>query len=115
MWINKLAEGVLQVDTPIGPRFVRLRLTQRAYLLWMFRNFPSLPHQVLSTREQRMIERLCNENGFVSTPGVGISDEPVIGRIEKQITVAAEVLPARKSASGSQSRVREQGSEAASA
>src|SRR5258707_1046280 len=66
MWIDKLAEGVLQVDTPIGPRFVRLHFKQRAYLLWMFRNFPSLPHQVLSAREQRMVDRAVEENGFSS-------------------------------------------------
>ena len=114
MWIDKLAEGVLQVDTPIGPRFVRLRLTQRAYLLWMFRNFPSLPHQVLSLREQRMIERLYEENGFASMPGMGTSEAPVIGRIEKQITVAAEVLPMRKPVTGAKT-VRERGSEVASA
>jgi hypothetical protein len=115
MWMEKLAEGVLQVDTPIGPRFVRLSLSQRAYVMWMFRNFPSLPHQVLSLREQRMIERLCEENGFVSMPGVGALDGPVIGRIEKQITIAAETLPIRKPMSGAQSAVRTRESEAASA
>ena len=114
MWIEKLAEGVLQVDTPIGPRFVRLKVKQRAYLLWMFRNFPSLPHQVLSLREQRMIERLCEENGFASMPGMGASDAPVIGRIEKQITIVGEV-PMRMPVAGAKSAVREQGSEAASA
>ena len=115
MWIDKLAEGVLQVDTAIGPRFVRLSFKQRAYLLWMFRHFPSLPHQVLSSREQRLIERLCDENGFASMPGMGAADAPVIGRIEKRITVSAEVLPMRKPVAGSRSGVRERNSEAASA
>ena len=115
MWIDKLAEGILQVETPIGPRFVRLNLKQRAYLLWMFRNFPSLPHQVLSPREQRMVDRICEENGFSSMPGMGAADSPVIGRIEKRITVTAEVLPMRKPAAGAKSTVRERGSEAASA
>lgn len=115
MWIEKLAEGVLQVDTPIGPRFVRLNFKQRAYLLWMFRHFPSLPHQVLSSREQRLVERLCDENGFASMPGMGTPDAPVIGRIETRITVSADVLPMRKPVAGSQSGVRERNSEAASA
>jgi hypothetical protein len=115
MWIDKLAEGVLQVDTAIGPRFVRLNLKQRAYLLWMFRHFPSLPHQVLSQREQRLVERACEENGFASMPGMGASDAPVIGRIEKQIPVMAEILPIRKPVASSKSGVREQESEAASA
>ena len=114
MWIDKLAEGVLQVDTPIGPRFVRLNFKQRAYLLWMFRNFPSLPPQVLSPREQRIVDRACEENGFASMPGMGASDAPVIGRIEQQIAVSADVLPMRKPVAGSKASVRER-SEAASA
>jgi hypothetical protein len=115
MWIEKLAEGVLQVDTAIGPRYVRLNLGQRAYLLWMFRNFPSLPQQVLSPREQRMVDRLCEENGFSSMPGMGTPDALVIGRIEKRLPVPAEVLPMRKPVAGSKAGVRERGSEAASA
>jgi hypothetical protein len=115
MLIDKLTDGVLQVDTPIGPRFVRLKFTQRAYLLWMFRNFPSLPHQVLSSREQRLVERLCDENGFASRTGMGTSEAPVIGRIEKQFPVPAEVLTMRKPVAGSKAGVRERESEAASA
>lgn len=115
MWIEKLAEGVLQVDTAIGPRYVRLSFKQRAYLMWMFRHFPSLPQQVLSPREQRMVDRLCEENGFASMPGMDTADAPVIGRIEKRLPVPAEVLPMRKPVTGSKSGVRERGSEAASA
>jgi hypothetical protein len=115
MWIDKLAEGVLQVDTPIGPRFVRLNFTQRAYLLWMFRHFPSLPQQVLSPREQRMVDRMCEENGFASMPGMGTADAPVIGRIEKRSPTADGVFPLRKPVTGSAAGVTERGSEAASA
>ncbi len=115
MWIEKLAEGVLQVDTPIGPRYVRLNFRQRAYLMWMFRHFPSLPQQVLRPREQRMVDRLCEENGFASMPGMGTADVPVVGRIEKRLPVPAEVLPMRKPVAGSKSAVPERGREAASA
>jgi len=115
MWIEKLAAGVLQVDTPIGPRFVQLNIKQRAYLLWMFRNFPSLPQQVLSPREQRMIDRLCEENGFASMPGMGAADATVIGRIEKRSAVPAEGLLMRLPVAASKSSVRERESEAASA
>lgn len=114
MWMDKLAEGVLQVDTPIGPRFVRLNFKQRAYLLWMFRNFPSLPPQVLSPREQRIVDRACEENGFASMPGMGATDSPVIGRIEQRITVSADDLPMRKPVAGSKTTVRDR-REAASA
>jgi len=115
MWIEKLAAGVLQVDTAIGPRFVHLNIKQRAYLLWMFRHFPSLPQQVLSPREQRMIDRMCDENGFASMPGMGAADVPVIGRIEKRSPVPAEAFPMRMPVAASKSGVRERESEAASA
>jgi hypothetical protein len=114
MWIDKLAEGVLQVDTLIGPRYVRLNVRQRVYLMWMFRHFPSLPQQVLSLREQQMVERLCEENGFASMPGVGAPEAPVIGRIEKRLPVTVEVMAMRKPVSSTKA-VRERGSEAASA
>ena len=115
MWIEKLADGVLQVDTPIGPRYIQPTFTQRAYLMWMFRHFPSLPQQVLSAREQRMVDRLREENGFASLPGVGAPEAPVIGRIEKRVAVRAEILPMRKPVSSSKPTVRERGREAASA
>ena len=115
MWIEKLAEGVLQVDTAIGPRYVRLNFKQRAYLMWMFRHFPSLPQQVLRPREQRMVDRLCEENGFASMPGMGTADATVIGRIEKRLPVTEETLSMRKPVAVSNSAVPERGSEAASA
>ena len=66
MLIEKLAAGVVRVQTPIGPRYVMPSFLQRLYLLWMFRNFPILPHAVLSRRQQRMIDRMCSEQSFAS-------------------------------------------------
>ena len=48
MLIEKLAAGVVQVQTPIGPRYVMPSFLQRIYLLWMFRNFPILPPELTS-------------------------------------------------------------------
>lgn len=115
MWIDKLAEGVLQIDTPIGPRYVHLTFKQRAYLLWMFRHFPSLPHQVLSRREQRFVQRVCEENGFAQMPLMGAGRAPIIGRIENRLPMASEVLPMRKPAVSAKAQVAEQSREAASA
>lgn len=115
MWIEKLAAGVLQVDTPIGPRYLRPNFHQRAYLLWTFRNFPSLPQQVLSPREQRLIDHLYREHGFVSMPAVGAPDTPVIGRIERRLPAQPEVVPMRKPVAASTSAMPERGSEPASA
>jgi hypothetical protein len=114
MWIEKLTGGVLEVDTPIGPRYVQPNFKQRAYLLWIFRNFPSLPQQVLSTRERQLIDSLWNENKFVSMPAMGTAHQPVIGRIERRMPAPPEVQAIRKPMSSS-SAAQEQGREAASA
>jgi len=95
MWIEKLTAGVLELDTPIGPRYVQPNLAQRAYLMWTFRNFFSLPQQVLRPWERRLIDRLWSENRFVSL-SAGASDRPVIGRIERRAPPPAEVMPTRK-------------------
>ncbi|HYW39576.1 MAG TPA: hypothetical protein VE957_15805 [Terriglobales bacterium] len=115
MWIEKLTDGVLELDTPIGPRYVQPNLLQRAYLIWTFRNFFSLPQQVLRPWERRLIDRLRSENRFVSLSPVGVADRPVIGRVERRAPAQAEVVPIRQPASGSNSAVAEQTREAASA
>jgi hypothetical protein len=113
MWIEKLADGVLELDTPIGIRYVQPNLVERAYLIWTFRNFFSLPHQVLRPRERRLIDRLWSENRFVSPAGV--SGKPVIGRIERRPPAKAEVVPIRKPVSGSTPAGPERSREPASA
>ena len=99
MWIEKLTGGVLAVDTPIGPRYVQLNFQQRAYLLWIFRNFPSLPQQVLRPGERQLIDRLWSGSKFVSMPLMGAP--PVIGRIERRMPAQPEALPAHKAVSSS--------------
>jgi len=84
MWINKLFGGVLELETPIGPRFLDLNFFERVRLLWTFRNFLSLPQQVLQPSELRLIERLTNENRFVSKSAIAEHDIPIIGRVERQ-------------------------------
>jgi hypothetical protein len=96
MLIDKLAAGVVQVQTPIGPRYVMPSFLQRIYLLWVFRNFHILPHAVLSGRQQRMIDRMCSEQVFASLPYVGGLDEaPVIGTIEHRPAIGSEPFPRR--------------------
>lgn len=97
MLIEKLAAGVVQVQTPIGPRYVMPSFRQRVYLLWMFRNFPILPHAVLNGRQQRMIDRMCREQRFASMAYAnGFDEAPVIGTIEHRPAVGAEGLPPRR-------------------
>jgi hypothetical protein len=113
MWIDKLAHGVLALDTPIGPRYLLPGFLQRAQLLWTFRNFDSLPQQVLHASERRLIDRLANENRFVSL-AAEYYERPIIGRIEWRKPQAAEVVPMRKPVAAT-ARVVEEGREAASA
>ena len=99
MWIEKLADGVVQVQTPIGPRYLMPSLLQRVYFLWMFRHFPILPHAVLSTGQQRMVDRLCSEQRFVSMAYAdGMDDAPVIGTVERRPsrTMGPDLLPPRR-------------------
>jgi|SRR3954463_7416503 hypothetical protein len=97
MLIEKLAAGVVQVQTPIGPRYVMPSFLQRVYLLWVFRNFPILPHAVLNKRQQQMIDRMCSEQVFASLPYVsGMDEAPIIGMIEHRPPISAQDLPPRR-------------------
>ena len=86
MWMEKLESGVLQVMTPLGPRYIQPSFWQRVYLVWMFRHFPTLPQIVLSGRQQRLIEKLCAEQRFVSLPR-GWGEAPILGTVERRPVV----------------------------
>src|ERR1700681_3090266 len=91
MLIEKLAAGVVQVRTPIGPRYVMPSFLQRVYLVWMFRHFPILPHAVLNRRQQRMIDRMCSEQRFASMAYAdGMDEAPVIGTVEHRPPIGAD-------------------------
>jgi len=115
MWIEKLADGVLQIDTPIGPRYIQPSLSERAYLMWTFRNFPCLPQQVLSPTAQRLVDRLWSDHRFVSVSATDGPSQPVIGCIERRPAPQPDAAAARKPLRGTPTSVREQGREAASA
>lgn len=97
MWIDKLADGVVRIITPIGPRYIRLTLSQRAYFLWIFRHFDKLPQQVLSARQQRFIDELCVDHRFISLPST-IDETPVIGTLERIPLIHLEETPTKRPA-----------------
>jgi hypothetical protein len=114
MWIEKLTGGVLELETPIGPRYLQPSFLERAFLLWTFRNFCSLPQSVLRPWERRLVDRLWSDNKFVSLTAPGMLDRRVIGKLERRPPQAAvEVMPLRKPATTSDST--EPSREAASA
>ena len=97
MWMEKLFGGVLRVLTPLGPRYIEPSFWQRIYLLWIFRNFQVLPLQVLTRRQQKLIDTLCGQQRFVSLslPN-GWEDVPVLGTVERRPPVEVEAPPARR-------------------
>ncbi len=96
MWMEKLSQGVLRVLTPLGPRYLNPSFAQRLYLLWIFRNFETLPVKVLSQRQQKRIEAMCARHGFVSVlePN-GLVDTPLLGTLEQRPPVAATRRPSQ--------------------
>ena len=115
MWIEKLVHGLLEIATPIGPRYVQPSFVQRAYLLWTFRNFPSLPQQVMHSWEQRLIDRLWSDQSFVAISITDGPEQPVIGRVERRTMPQLETVPMRKPVTSTQPAVVEQGREASAA
>ncbi len=93
MWMEKLSYGVLRVLTPLGPRYLSPSFWQRLYLLWIFRNFETLPVKVLSQRQQKRIEEMCARYGFVSVLERGVVDTPLLGTLEQRPPVAAARSP----------------------
>jgi hypothetical protein len=101
MWLEKLSWGVLRVLTPLGPRYVKPSLSQRLYLIWIFRNFHTLPAKVLSVRQQKWIDGICAMHGFVSLfePN-GLSETPLLGTLEQRPPLEPQALPPRLSGQG---------------
>lgn len=105
MWLEKLSSGVLRVLTPLGPRYLKPSFFQRMYLLWVFRNFQTLPFKVLSGRQQKLIEAMCDEDRFVSL-GIGFDDAPVLGTLEQRPPVSEQAAPPRRPAASVGDSVR---------
>jgi hypothetical protein len=95
MWIDKLAYGVVRIVTPIGPRYIELTFLQRVFFLWVFRHFDKLPQQVLSPREQRLIDALCADQGFLAQ-SARVHGAPILGTVERLPVVRVEEMSPRR-------------------
>ncbi len=98
MWLDKLSNGCLQILTETGLYWVRPNFGERLRLLWIFRNFTTLPQQVLTLRQQQFIARICSESRIVSPESSEANADCLIG------TVASSVLPQLKNERRSNSR-----------
>jgi hypothetical protein len=91
MWMDKLFGGVLRVLTPLGPRYLKPTLLQRIYLLWIFRNFQTLPVKVLSPFQLRFLDGMQRTQGFNSAGLiVGFEDSPILGTLEQRLPAEAD-------------------------
>lgn len=93
MWLEKLTQGMLRVLTPLGPRYVNPPFWGRFYLLWLFRNFHTLPVKVLSVRQQRRLEQMCTRHGFVALAN---AESPILGTLEQRPPIEVESRPPRR-------------------
>jgi hypothetical protein len=72
---------LLELRTESGTVYVCPSKWQRLRLLWMFRHFHVLPREVLSRRDQHLIEKLSRSS--VVTPARPVSRTAVLGVVEK--------------------------------
>ena len=93
--MDKLADGVVRIVTPIGPRYIELTFRQRVFFLWIFRHFDKLPQQVLSPRQQRVIDALCADQLFLTQP-VRVGEVPVLGTLERLPLVRVEEVTQKR-------------------
>jgi len=77
---QKIRTGLLELRTRIGSVYVSPSFWERIYLLWTFRNFQSLPKQVLNRHQQHLIDKLCRA-AIVSRNGP-IARARIIGAVE---------------------------------
>src|SRR5579864_8800067 len=77
---QKIRTGLVELRTHIGSVYVSPSFWERIYLLWTFRNFHSLPKQVLNRHQQQLIDKLCRAE-IVSRSGP-IARSSIIGTVE---------------------------------
>jgi TonB family protein len=86
---QKIRTGLVELRTHIGSVYVSPSFWERIYLLWTFRNFQSLPKQVLNRHQQHLIDKLCRA-AIVSRNGP-IAGASIIGAVEN-----VHLMPDRK-------------------
>ena len=77
---QKIRTGLVELRTHVGSVYVSPSFWERIYLLWTFRNFQTLPKQVLNRHQQHLIDKLCRA-AIVSRNGP-IARASIIGAVE---------------------------------
>lgn len=84
--VSKIENGVVELRTDVGSLYVCPTQWQRLYLRWTFRNFHSLPLQILNPRQKRLIESLSRS--AIVTPAERVPVSAVIGVVENMKVLA---------------------------
>ena len=84
--VSKIEHGVVELRTDVGRLYVCPTLWQRLYLRWTFRNFHSLPQQILNRRQKRLIEGLSRN--AILTPAERVPASAIIGIVENMRVLA---------------------------
>jgi periplasmic protein TonB len=89
--------ALVELRSDMGSLYVRPSGWQRLRLLWTFRHFHLLSPDILSHRDQRLIERLSRS--AVVSPSSPVPEEAILGVVEKALTHSAKspllVVPSR--------------------
>jgi outer membrane biosynthesis protein TonB len=100
---QKIRTGLVELRTHIGSVYVSPSFWERVYLLWTFRNFQTLPKQVLNRHQQQLIDKLCRAS--IVSWNVPIARTSIIGTVEN-----VYLMPDRKTeAAASTSKLVEMG------
>ena len=87
--VSNIEVSVVELHTDVGRLYVCPTGWQRLYLRWIFRNFHSLPREILNARQKRLIDSLCRNS--VVSPAEQIAASAIIGIVENVKVLA---LPA---------------------
>src|SRR5215475_7118841 len=89
---EKIRSGLVELRTKNGLVYVNPSVSERLYLLWIFRNFHRLPVQVLTRHQRQTIERLA-QTSVVAKQGP-IPRDSLIGSVENFEVAVSEAKAA---------------------
>ena len=78
MAFTRQLHGVLEVVTPSGMYYLSPTMSERLYLIWIFRNFRTLPLTVLTKSQQRKMELIVARHRYASLD----SCDEILGTVE---------------------------------
>jgi hypothetical protein len=85
--------------TDTGVRYIRPSFWERVRLVWIFRNFSTLPQQVLSASHQHLLSSLCEARRMIRCGAREVQHARVIGTLLTTMLPEPGSAPERRSQS----------------